>query len=338
MPDLAAEVADGPTRARARRFSAGNLVERWAGPAILVALMVTFTIASPGIFLTSSNLLAVVNNQTIAAVVALGLLFPLASGVFDISIGGVITLSVIVSAWMFQSTEGSMPVALVILLTLAVGATAGLINAFLVVKLKIDPFIVTLGSGSVFLGISQLIANGQVISKDIPDGYTKLGRGELLGVPNPIVLVIVLALVVFYVLEYTPLGRMVYATGAGREPARLAGVPTDRILFLAFVISAVCASLAGLLYTSRIGTGQPDVGGQYLLPCYAAAFLGSTMIKPGRFNVLGLLVGLGILAIGINGLQLEGIPFWMISTFQGGALILAVVFAKVRTQKTAAGS
>ncbi len=339
MPDLAeAEVTGGPVRTRGRRASASNLVERWAGPAILVALMITFTITSPGVFLTSSNLLAVVNNQTITAVVALGLLFPLASGVFDISIGGVITLSVIVSAWLFQSTEGNMPVALVILITLAVGATAGLLNALLVVRLKIDPFIVTLGSGSVFLGISQFIANGQVISKNIPDTYTKLGRGELFGVPNPIVLVIVLALIVFYVLEYTPLGRMIYATGAGREPARLAGVPTDRILFLAFIVSATCAALAGLLYTSRIGTGQPDVGAQYLLPCYAAAFLGSTMIKPGRFNVLGLLVGLAILAIGINGLQLEGIPFWLVSTFQGGALILAVVFAKVRTRKSSTGS
>ncbi len=316
--------SDDPTRGGV------SWLNRWMGPLLLLALMVVFTIASPGVFLTSSNLLAVVNNQTVTAVVALGLLFPLAAGVFDISIGGVITLSVIVSAFTFQQTAGAMPVPLAILITLLVGVAAGLVNALLVVRLSIDPFIVTLGSGSVFLGMSQLIANGQVISKDIPKSFTDLGRGETLGIPNPIVLVIVLAVVVYYVLEMTPLGRTIYATGFGREPARLAGVPTSRILVLCFVASALCASVAGLLYTSRIGTGQPDVGAQYLLPSYAAAFLGSTMIRPGRFNVPGLLVGLAILAVGINGLQLQGIPFWVISTFQGGALILAVVLTKLR--------
>ncbi|RVW07436.1 ABC transporter permease [Prescottella agglutinans] len=297
---------------------------------MLLAMIIGFTIALPGVFLTSSNLVAVVNNQAIAAIVALGLLFPLAAGVFDISIGGVITLSVISSASMFQATSGRMPVIAVIVITLLAGSLAGFVNGILVVRLQIDPFIVTLGTGSVFLGISQLIANGKAVSEDIPTAFTDLGRGEVFGIPNPIVCVVVLAVVVYYVLEHTPLGRMIYATGAGREASRLAGVPTERILYLAFCASAFCAALAGLVYTARIGTGQPDVGGQYLLPCYAAAFLGSTMIKPGRFNVAGLLVGLAIIAVGINGLQLWGIPFWVISTFQGGALVLAVVLTKIR--------
>jgi ribose transport system permease protein len=315
-PDLSARDIAGT---RARRTSVNSLASKWAGPALLLAMIIGFTIALPGVFLTSSNLVAVVNNQAIAAIVALGLLFPLAAGVFDISIGGVITLSVISSASMFQATSGRMPVIAVIVVTLLAGSLAGFVNGLLVVRLQIDPFIVTLGTGSVFLGLSQLVANGKAI----------------LGIPNPIVCVIVLAAIVYYVLEHTPLGRMIYATGAGREASRLAGVPTDHILYLAFWASAFCAALAGLVYTARIGTGQPDVGGQYLLPCYAAAFLGSTMIKPGRFNVPGLLVGLAIIAIGINGLQLWGIPFWVISTFQGGALVLAVVLTKIRkTPKT----
>jgi ribose transport system permease protein len=326
-PDLSEPNAGPPL---ARRASVNSLASKWAGPLLLLAMIIGFTIALPGVFLTSSNLVAVVNNQAIAAIVALGLLFPLAAGVFDISIGGVITLSVISSASMFQATSGRMPVIAVIVVTLLAGSLAGFVNGLLVVRLQIDPFIVTLGTGSVFLGISQLIANGKAVSENIPSSFTDLGRGEVLGIPNPIVCVVVLAAVVYYVLEHTPLGRMIYATGAGREASRLAGVPTDRILYLAFWASAFCAALAGLVYTARIGTGQPDVGGQYLLPCYAAAFLGSTMIKPGRFNVAGLLVGLAIIAVGINGLQLWGIPFWVISTFQGGALVLAVVLTKIR--------
>lgn len=305
-------------------------IDRLMGPIILLALVVLFSVTSPGVFFTGSNLLAVANNQTVTAIVALGLLFPLAAGVFDISIGGIITLSVVFSTYTFQQTAGMIPTPLVIVLTLSVGILAGLFNALLVVKLEIAPFIVTLGSGSVFLGISQLIANGQVISSGIPSSFTDLGRGDVLGIPNPILLGAVLAVAVYYVLEMTPLGRTIYATGFGREPSRLAGVPTSRILVLAFVVSGFCAALAGLLFASRIGSGQPDVGGQYLLPAYAAAFLGSTMIRPGRFNVPGLLVGVAILAVGINGLQLQGIPFWVISTFQGGALILAVVLTKIR--------
>lgn len=314
----------GPSRS-------ATFASRWSGPVLLVAMMIGFTILEPGVFLTESNLLAVANNQAITAIVALGLLFPLASGVFDISIGGVITLSVISSAAMFKATAGSMPVPLVITLTLLVGTAAGLVNGLLVIRLNIEPFIVTLGTGSVFLGISQYVADGQVISEDIPTAFTDLGRGETFGIPNPILLVIVLAIIVYYLLELTPFGRMVYATGAGRDAARLAGVPTNRLLHIAFLASAFFASLAGLVYVSRIGSGQPDVGAQYLLPAYAAAFLGSTMIKPGRFNVPGLLVGIAILAVGINGLQLRGIPFWVIATFQGGALILAVVFSKIRS-------
>lgn len=328
-PDvLAPESQDVPHRGPSRSAS---FASRWSGPVLLLAMIVLFTLLEPGVFLTESNLLAVANNQAITAIVALGLLFPLASGVFDISIGGVITLSVMSSATMFQATSGNMPVPLVIAATLLVGMSAGLVNGLLVIRLSIDPFIVTLGTGSVFLGISQYIADGKVVSEDIPAAFTDLGRGETFGIPNPILLVIVLALIVFYLLELTPFGRMIYATGAGRDAARLAGVPTNRLLYIAFLSSAFFASLAGIVYVSRIGSGQPDVGAQYLLPAYAAAFLGSTMIKPGRFNVPGLLVGISILAIGINGLQLRGIPFWVIATFQGGALILAVVFSKIRS-------
>ncbi|MEZ5077614.1 MAG: ABC transporter permease [Solirubrobacterales bacterium] len=333
MPQLpepaVAEGSEAPSQAPSRRRQS-SLTERFAGPALLVVMFLLFTATLPDTFPTYNNLIAVVNNQTITAMVALGLLVPLAAGVFDISIGGILTLSVIFSTLMFQSTGGDMPVPLVIAMTLGIGILAGVFNGLLVVRLKIEPFIVTLGSGSVFVGLSQLLANGQVVSESIPSSFTDLGRGEPFGIPAPIIYVGVLAVVLGYVLVMTPLGRKIYATGANRDATRLAGVPTDRILYLSFITSGFCAAAAGLLYAARIGAGQPEVGAQYLLPAYAAAFLGSTMIKPGRFNVLGLLVGLAIIAIGINGLQLHGIPSWVIPTFQGGALIVAVVLTKLR--------
>jgi ribose transport system permease protein len=261
---------------------------------------------------------------------ALGLLIPLAAGVFDISIGNMMTLAMVIAIALFQNTGGHIPIAAAILLVLGAALVVGLVNALLVVKLKIDPFIATIGTGSIILGMSQLIAHGETLSEHVPDAFTTLGRAKVLGMPVTVFYALALALLVWYLLRYTPLGRMVYATGAGREAARLSGVRTDRILVLAFLFSALCAAIAGVVFAARLGSAPPNVGGAFLLPAFATAFLGSTIIEPGRFNVGGLLVAIFIIAIGINGLQLMGIPFWVVDTFQGAALIVAVVLSRLR--------
>ncbi len=312
-----------------------SFLERYGGVVLLGAMIVIFAITLPGKFLTYDNLIGIVGNQTIGGIVALGLLLPLAAGVFDISIGGVMTVGIVLVTWLFQTTGGDMPIPAAILITLAAGLLAGVINAGLVVKAKVDPFIATIGTSSVFLGISELIANGETIARDIPSAFTSIGRTEVFDVPLTTVYLIVLAVIVWYTLDHTPFGRKVYATGAGREAARLSGVPTSKIIFITFLISALFATLAAVVYAARLGSGPPNTGASYLLPAYASAFLGSTMIKPGRFNVPGLIVALFIVAVGINGLQLYGIPFWVVDTYQGLALIVAVVLAKTSTTRSA---
>jgi ribose transport system permease protein len=315
------------------RKRSASFFERYGGVVLLAAMIVLFTVTLPGKFLTYNNLIAVVSNQTIGGIVALGLLLPLAAGVFDISIGGVITLSVVLVTWLFQTTGGGIPIPLAILITLIAGLVAGSVNAGLVVIAKVDPFIATIGTSSVFLGISELIANGETIAHNIPHAFTSIGRTEIFEVPITTVYLIVLALIVWYVLDHTPFGRNLYATGAGREAARLSGVPTSRIIFITFLVSALFATIAGVVYGARLGSGPPNTGASYLLPAYASAFLGSTMIKPGRFNVPGLIVALFIVAVGINGLQLYGIPFWVVDTYQGVVLIVAVVLARTKTSR-----
>src|SRR3954454_18221882 len=310
--------------------SRAPFLERYSGLVLLALMFVVFTIALPGKFLTYDNLIGVVSNQTIGGIMALALLLPLASGVFDISIGGAMTLAVVLVTWLFQTTGGNMPIPLAILITLAAGLVIGVVNGTLVIKARVDPFIATIGVSSVLLGLSEVIANGTTISSDIPSAFTDLGRTFVAKVPLTLAYVTVVALALWYLLEQTPFGRRVYATGAARDAARLAGVKTDRIIFLSFLASAVLASLAGVVYGARIGAGPPNVGGNYLLPAFAAAFLGSTMIRPGRFNVPGLVVALFIVAIGINGLQLYGIPFWITDLYQGTVLIVAVVVARAR--------
>jgi ribose transport system permease protein len=307
-----------------------SLLERYGGLGLLALMIVVFSITLPGKFLTYDNLIGVVSNQTIGGIMALALLLPLASGVFDISIGGAMTLAVVLVTWLFQTTDGNMPIPLAIVITLAAGLIIGVVNGTLVIKARVDPFIATIGVSSVLLGLSEVIANGTTISQNIPSAFTDLGRTFVAKVPLTLAYVTVVALLLWYLLEQTPFGRRVYATGAARDAARLAGVKTDRIIFLSFLASAVLASLAGVVYGARIGAGPPNVGGNYLLPAFAAAFLGSTMIRPGRFNVPGLVVALFIVAIGINGLQLYGIPFWITDLYQGTVLIVAVVVARAR--------
>ena len=307
-----------------------SLLERYGGVALLALMIVIFSITLPGKFLTYDNLIGVVANQTIGGIMALALLLPLASGVFDISIGGAMTLAVVLVTWLFQTTGGSMPIPLAILITLAAGLIVGVVNGTLVIKARVDPFIATIGVSSVLLGLSEVIANGTTISSDIPSAFTDLGRTFVAKVPLTLAYVTVVAVALWYLLEQTPFGRRVYATGAARDAARLSGVKTDRIIFVSFVASALLASLAGVVYGARIGAGPPNVGANYLLPAFAAAFLGSTMIRPGRFNVPGLVVAMFIVAIGINGLQLYGIPFWITDLYQGTVLIVAVVVARAR--------
>jgi ribose transport system permease protein len=293
-----------------------------------------FTLTLPGTFLTYSNLIGVVSNQTIGGIMALSLLLPLAAGVFDISIGGSMTLAVIFVTWLFQTTNGSIPIPLAILITLAGGLVIGCVNGLLVVKARVDPFIATIGTSSVLLGISEAIANGTTISFNIPTAFTNIGRDNVWKLPETLIYMLVIAAILWYILDHTPFGRRVYATGAGREAARLAGVRTDRTIFIGFIASAFLATLAGVVYGAYLGAGPPDVGSNFLLPAYAAAFLGSTMIRPGRFNVPGLVLALFIVAIGINGLQLYGIAFWIVDLYQGMILIIAVVISRARADRS----
>jgi ribose transport system permease protein len=316
-----------------RPFGGGGRVswfERYAGLGILVAMIVFLSLTLPDLFPTYDNVVGILANETISTIVSLGLLIPLAAGVFDISIAGMTTMAVVMVTALFQYTSGAVPIWAAILLTLCAGFIVGAVNGLLVVVVRVDPFIATIGTGSILIGLSQLVANGETLSFHIPPAFTQIGRAKVAGVPITVAYALVLALLVWYVLRYTPLGRMLYATGAGREAARLSGVRTERIIFLAFMASACFATVAGVVLASRLGSGPPDLGSGYLLPAFAACFLGSTIIDPGRFNVGGLIVAILIVAVGINGLQLNGIPFWVVETFQGTALIVAVVFAQLR--------
>jgi ribose transport system permease protein len=296
-------------------------------------LVAAFALALPDQFPTWANTRTILSNQAIPGLLALAVIIPLVAGEFDLSVGATLGFSSVVSAYL--ASHGT-PVVVVLLVALGVGVAVGIVNGFLVTVVGVGAFIATLGIGTVLAGGNLLVTQGSVISQNIPAGLTDISQTEVLGLPIVCFYVLAMALLLYYLLEWTPFGRYMQATGQGRDAARLTGVRTKRWLFLSFVVAGLIAGLAGFLQTARIGSAAPTVGPEFLLPAYAAAFLGATTIHPGRFNVWGTIIGVLVLAVGISGLTLAGAPFWVPSVFNGGALVVAVSAATLMSRRTVA--
>ncbi|MFM7755611.1 MAG: ABC transporter permease [Actinomycetota bacterium] len=270
---------------------------------------------------------SVMNQNAILLVVALGLLIPLSAGVFDLSIAGTVSASAVTVSWLL--IEPKWPIPLAILAALLVGVIVGSINGFLVVKIHIDSFIATLGMGSILTAYAVWRSNNRSLL-GFPDAFNDLSTQWFGGLNKTVLVGLVLAVVMWFVLEHTALGRYLFATGGAREAARLAGVQTDRYLWGSLVTSATFAALAGVLLSSQFGSSQAQSGAPYLLPAFAAAFLGSTQFKR-RFNVWGTVLAVFVLQSGVKGLQLAGVSStWVESLFFGVALIVAVGFSAYR--------
>ncbi|MDX6653903.1 MAG: ribose transport system permease protein [Solirubrobacterales bacterium] len=323
-PGAAAEEPERSWRDRLPDINDVSLLLIWA---ILILL---FGLLRPETFLTSLTFKTVAADQAITAIMALSLLLPLAAGIFDLSIGGVMGICVVLVCW-FQSSLG-MAVVPAIALTLASGFLIGGINAFVIVRLRVDSFIATLGMQSILLAAIQWISGGQQITTGIGEGFKKLGSTALFGITLPFWYMIVVALVLWYVMTYRQTGRYLYAIGSNREGARLAGVRTDRLTVISLLTCSTVAALAGVVFAAKIGSASLEAGPPYLLPAFAAAFLGATQFRARQFNVLGTLIAVYVLATGVKGLQLIGAPFWVNDLFNGVALIIAVAFAVRRAE------
>ncbi|MGA0879128.1 MAG: ABC transporter permease [Ilumatobacteraceae bacterium] len=297
---------------------------------VLYLYAITWVIFSawiPDTWLTWLTHRSVMNQNAILLVVALGLLIPLSAGVFDLSIAGTISASAVTVSWIL--IEPKWPIPLAILAALGVGIIVGSINGFLVVKIHIDSFIATLGMGSILTAYSVWRSNNRSLL-GFPQSFNDLATQWFWGLNKTVLVGVALALVMWFVLEHTAVGRYLFATGGAREAARLAGVQTDRYLWGSLITSATFAALAGVLLASQFGSSQSQSGAPYLLPAFAAAFLGSTQFKR-RFNVWGTVLAVFVLQSGVKGLQLAGVSStWVESLFFGVALIVAVGFSAYR--------
>ncbi|OZF40246.1 ABC transporter permease [Rhodococcus sp. 14-2483-1-2] len=322
---------EGGAAGRTSRRRPNLGLDRFSGLYVWIAVIALFALWIPDTFMTQGNFRIIAGDQAITAMLAIGLIVPLAAGVFDLSIAGIMGFSVAMVSYQLSQGIGT-PIAVVT--TVLCGAVIGAVNGFVVVKLKVDSFIATLGMSSILLAGTYWVTDGKQITEGFTDGFLDLGSKPFLGLPLPFFYMIGVAAVMYVVLEKTPLGRYFYATGGNRQAARLAGLRVERIMFGALMTSATIAAFTGVVLAAKLGTAAPDIGPSYLLPAFSAVFLGSTQIRAGRVNVLGTLIAIYLLATGVKGLQLAGAPSFVNDLFNGLALIVAVALAARTARRT----
>lgn len=332
-PELAATDQPNPATSPARRKTGTDFWAKYTLGLVLVLVCLLFSVLKPETFPTYVNATAILSSQTVLLVLALAALFPLVAGEFDLSVGYTLGFSAMLLAVL--TAEDGVPVPVAVFLAIAVGGVMGAVNAFLIITLRVNAFIATLASGTVLQGLTLWVSEGRVIA-GLPESIPNVGRTQIWDMPIFVPCAAVAALIIGFVLERTPVGRYLYATGSGREAARLAGVRTNWLLALAFIVSGLFSGIAGVMQTAILGAANPDVGAQYLLPVFAAGFLGATAIRPGRFNVGGTVLALLLLAVGIAGLSQLGAPLWVSPVFNGLALIVAVALAVKRRDSLSA--
>lgn len=262
------------------------------------------------------------------AIIAVGLVAPLLTNTFDLSIAGVISMSSVMVSWLQTEYQWNMWWAM--LVTLLVALFCGLVNAFLVVVIRINSFIATLATGAVITALADYTSGG--IQVQVPDGFKKIAKSQMFwGIQAKVAYLLVIAVVLWYVLEHTPIGRYMHATGDGPDAARLAGVQTKRYVGSALMICSLIAGFGGIVSAAQTA-GNSTAGAPYLLPAFAAAFLGSTQFL-GRFNIWGTVASVFVLSSLVAGLQRaienQGIRRILDSLFFGIALILAVGLSKL---------
>lgn len=304
-----------------RRLSFG--LDRFSGLYLLGLFIVVFGIWTPDLFLTQTTLTSILSSQAILGMLAIAALLPLACGTFDLSVASTINASA-VAVSVLQTSKG-MGMWTSIGLTMAACLMIGVINGFIIVRLQVDSFIATLGTSSVIAALQVIVSPTQPLLP-VGEAWTKLGGASFGGIQIAVIYLLVLALVAWWATEHTPAGRYLYAIGANREAARLSGVRVERYIWGSLIASSLIAGAAGIIYASQFGPSL-SFGHGMLLPTFAAIFLGSTQLRPGRFNIWGTVLAIYVLAAGVRGFELATSQQWINGMFNGVALVGAVSFA-----------
>jgi ribose transport system permease protein len=289
----------------------------------LMVLCIVISIVTPR-FLTPTNILNVLTQVSVNAIMAIGMSFVILTGGIDLSVGSILAITGAIAATLFKST-GNVFIAVGV--SILIGALIGFINGIIVSKGKIQAFIVTLATMTIFRGITYVYTKGMPIS-GLDSSFMNIGSKKLLGLPIPVVLIIIVLFIAWYLLNQTRYGRYVYALGGNEDSARLSGINVDRIKTIVYVICGATAALSGIIVTSRIGSASPNAGVGFELDAIAAVVLGGTSLAGGEGSVIGTIIGAMIIGVLNNGLNLMNVsPFYQLIV-KGIVILLAVIMDK----------
>lgn len=328
MPGIESNAVE-PTKDELRGLSplqkAWRLAPTYGLVILMVGLIVAFSILLPATFPTMLNLRAILSDKAIIALLSLAAMIPMVAGRIDLTVGYGIVLWHILAISLQTMYGLPWPVAVAIVLIL--GTLTGALNGILVEVARIDSFIATLGTGTILYALALWHTGGRQMVGALPDAFYAINGTFIFGLPITAYYVLAITLILWVVLDYTPIGRYLYAIGANQRAAEQNGIPTRKFVIGAFVTSGFMTAVAGVFLASKLRIGQASVGLEFLLPALVGAFLGSTTIKPGRVNVWGTIVGVMILAVGISGIQQTGGSFWVEPLFNGTTLLIAIGIA-----------
>ncbi|MDW5597633.1 ABC transporter permease [Conexibacter stalactiti] len=319
---------EGARPAPARRRRLLDFAEAYGLILLTIAVIAFFALlpASSDTFFTMANLRIVLVDQAVLMVVALAVLVPMVAGVWNFTPGAAAGMASIYAA---QVGASSGSFALAALAGIAAGAVVGAVVAVLITTTKINSVIATFAMTIIIAGVVDLETGGNSIVSGLPRTFNTLGTGEVLGIPTLFWLAAIVAAVVHYLMRMTPFGRSLYATGANRQAAKLVGLRVERLTALALIVSGVLAGIAGVILLARSGAGNPTVGPGFTIPAFAAVFLGAVAVRPGQWNVGGLIAAIAFLGALNSGLTLAGAAASVSALASGLALLVGVGFANV---------
>lgn len=290
----------------------------------LVLLIAVVSILNPS-FLSPKNIMNILRQTSVNAVIAAGMTFVILTGGIDLSVGSILGISGAVCASILVSGQN---VVIAVLAALVVGAVVGFLNGFIISKGKLQPFIATLATMTVLKGLTLVYTNGNPItlgSNELAMSFGKIGGGTILGIPTPAMIMILVFMVCYYILHNTKMGRYTYALGSNEEATKLSGLNTDKIKIWVYTISGILASIAGIIITSRLYSAQPTAGSGYELDAIAAVVLGGTSLNGGKGKITGTIIGALIIGVLSNALNILDVSSYYKTMVKGAVILLAVL-------------
>ncbi|MCB6201984.1 ABC transporter permease [Extibacter muris] len=310
-----------------------NIRSKYGMLLVFAAVVLMFSLLNPG-FMTVSNWSRILIGQAVIGSVALGAIFILVIGEFDMSLGYMTAFTLMVGGYL--SEKGCQAMVVIGAMFLA-GMLAGLLNGCLIVLLKIPNAVATMGTGICMYGLTLAMSGGRVLALNIPGIVVDMCNSRLLNIALPVYLLAILMAIVYFVLEFTPFGKKLYCIGGNERTAYLSGVNTRWYRIAAFMAAGLFVALGALFILGQARAANPQRGPEYLMSAYATVYLSVTVFRPGTFNLRGVVLSLLLLGAGFKGLSLVGMPYWFENVFYGIVLATAMLTANKETRAIKAG-